>query len=410
MFSLINNITKKLTSLEEAIMYNDELEIKELDKRLYDLLEKQLDLLSLVNHIVEIEDFIKENYTFKHDFADLEISSITDEAARKIQNVTRAKFSKKQKSASYIQSAYKKRINILTNNLELGELLCHPPNKETFNNELKRITNNSYIISNLKLLYCKMGNKNLSLIKEINNTIFLNNSFNRTNLENIKFNNVKFYSGFTYSKKLEDLKIKNIYAGAILNREREIMFVDAKFKNNEFNNCKFIGKFIHDATVDNLKFIDCLFENIGLIQFSTIKRVTPLLVNPKRHTFALHKYNETTHKVQVNNHHYHCAMFFDNCHFIAMHFNFFSQDTDHAIPAHFKRVIFTNVKFHGFIDKMLFENCIFISCTFEKVITNEVTFSNCDFIKSNFINTNFYYRHLLTYITDSRIHECVFHI
>ena len=203
-------------------------------------------------------------------FSDLPL--ITNRAATKIQSTIRKRLSRKDSAARKIQSSYRTRLSILTNNLPLGELLCKPPNAKTFANEFKILTNNTNIISNLKLLYCKMGNKNLSLIKEINNTIFLNNSFKSTNLENIKFNNVTFYSGFKFSKQLEAMKIINKFDGAILNRERDIIFDEAKFKNNEFYNCKFVRKFIDKAKINNLKFKKCIFESCKEIKFSNFKK------------------------------------------------------------------------------------------------------------------------------------------
>ena len=411
-FFIINEIISIFKIIEESRYEDEYLEEEELDKLLNELLDNQLDVIELFDYINEIDNFILENKEFADALGFLNIDTRTNkilqnQAATTIQRSLRKKLSVKQNAARKIQSSYKTRLSILTNNLPLGELLCKLPKISIFTEELKRLTNNTNIISNLKLLYCKMGSKNLSLIKEINNSIFLNTSFKSTNLENIKFNNVTFYSGFKFSKQLEAMKIINKFDGAILNRERDIIFDEAKFKNNEFNNCKFVGKFIDKAKINNLKFMNCSFKDIHRINFSKFKINTPLSQTPNRDTFVLHNYNTATYKVEENVNSYSSAMFFYDCTFQNM---LFITDDEFEFPLHFKEVIFNNVTFHSYsiMDKILFEDCKFIECKFEKVQTNEVTFSNCDFIKNIFKSSNLFYNDGLTYITDSRIIDCDF--
>ena len=286
------------------------------------------------------------------------------------------------------------------------------PNITIFKEELKRLTNNTNIISNLKLFYCKMGNKNLSLINEINNSIFLNTSFKSTNLENIKFNNVTFYSGLKYTVMLEKKKfnIKNLYSGSVNNRESTILFDEAKFKNNEFNNCKFLGKFIDKAKINNLKFKKCIFESSKEIEFSNLKKNNVKDTNGIIHTFILHEYDNNNHKVIEKSEKLLCSILFDDCTFKDTAISFFIENSIDEISLHFKNTVFNNIVFYGLIDKILFDNCIFNNCKFINNKCLNVTFNECEFIECNFRAVNFSFKSNknLTYIKNSKIVNCFF--
>ena len=410
-FFNINKITHTFKIIEEAIYESDFSDsTKEIDELLDDILNNQLDALELINYIVEIEEFIKEKQEIKTDFSDL---LFANQAASKIQNTIRKRLSTREDAARKIQTSYKTRLSILTNNLPLGELLCKPPNIGIFTEELKRLTNNTNIISNLKLFYCKMGSKNLSLIKEINNSIFLNTSFKSTNLENIKFNNVTFYSGVKYKMMLEKkkLNIKNVYSGPVNNRESTIIFDEAKFKNNEFNNCKFLGNFIDKAKINNLKFKKCIFELSKEIEFSNFKKNNVKDTNGIQHTFILHEYDNNNHKVIEKTEKLLCSMLFDDCTFKNTTISFLIENSIDEIPLHFKNTVFNNIVFYGSINKILFDNCIFDNCKFENNKCLNVTFNGCEFNECNFNSVNFSSNKSnknLTYITNSKIANCQF--
>lgn len=413
-FFIINEIISIFKIIEETRYEDEYIEEEELDKLLNELLDNQLDVIELFDYINEIDNFILENKEFADALGFLNIDTRTNkilqnQAATTIQRSLRKKLSVKQTAARKIQSSYKTRLSILTNNLPLGELLCKLPKISIFTEELKRLTNNTNIISNLKLLYCKMGSKNLSLIKEINNSIFLNTSFKSTNLENIKFNNVTFYSGFKFSKQLEAMKIINKFDGAILNRERDIIFDEAKFKNNEFNNCKFVGKFIDKAKINNLKFKKCIFESCKEIEFSNFKKIDDKDNNGIQHRFTLHEYDNNNHKVIEKPDKLLSSIFFDDCTFKDTSIHFLFDDTTDKIPLHFKDVTFNKVVFYGLIDKILFDNCIFDNCQFENNDCLNVTFNGCKFINIIFDTVDFCSDNNLTYITDSKIINCKFY-
>ena len=451
-FFIINEIISLFKIIEEYRYEDEYIEEEELDKLLNELLDNQLDVIELFHYINEIDDFVLENKELADALGFLDIDTRTNkilqnQAASKIQDIVRKNISKKQRAAYSIQLAIRKRLNILTNNLPLGNLLCKSSDyfrssdsdsdsdvtgggKDSvdFITELAKLTNNTYEISDLKLMYCNIKRLEFPLLEKkqisIKNSIFLNTSFKYNTFNSVKFENVKFYNLDPSNSIVQQMRkmkiintnIDNINSNAIINNA---FYYGSKFINTTFNKCKFVNNFPDDANIFNLKFLDCNIIDINKkadmkITFSTLTLETvDSLLNLDK--FKLHNITKNIIKID-NSLEYTSGIYFSNTVFKNIKISFFNDITYKAlsqIPLHFHTVTFINSTFLNNIHQVLFEYVEFIDCIFEYNKCLHVTFNNCIFKNCKFKAVNFSYastnheKHF-TCILNSSITECEF--
>lgn len=424
---IIQNLYDIIRIMEEGMYENGYFDS---DRDLEDILKKVLDESIVIEYIFHqvnnIQIKLKDDLATEEAILESlkEISEAEkDKAARTIQKFTQIRLDKKKSAAEKIQKIVKEKLDIITNNIPLGELLCNQlTKKEVYRSKILEMTGNTGILEKLSLYYCKLGSKVLGRddnsknpnekysIREFKNCTFLNLSLKSTNLIEIIFNSCKFLGGYESADLItkflsKNPKYRNIHKDT---SNREIIFESSKLEDTTFNKCEFINRFkLDDINVANTRFSNCKFTSTShepnIIYFNKFNKSKSKKSNTEIVELELYDLDSSLEsmngkekilldkKVQADlliseSTFTNIEMRFYNTKSLVNHTRASMKST--ILPCIlFNKINFINTKFTELLCCIEFKDSSFENCNFENVTMTYISFKNCIFNNCKFITS-----------------------
>lgn len=322
-----------------------------------------------------------------------------------------------------IQQQYRSKQQLDRSQKAISDYLCNKTaNKREYRQELFRLlqaNNTPHKLQNQYFYYCKFGKDSLgidkkdkivpTLIKEINNCLFLNTSFASTNFDGIKFKLTKFFD-------IKSIVSSQIYQN-LMKRSESLRSIKTDYKKSDsfkFDNANLINCFFEECLFHGIK-----FSNIkhGVSDLQIHKHLCPMFLKCKYDNCVvlLPEENKTQDLMREGSPYYRqeyrklypdfpdIPKKYEIDHIFDVYYK--SQTSlsyivtrSKAIPlmiyenCYFKSTNFRKLNPGGppiDINRYLFINCTFINVYFTKIVIETTQFVNCKFTHGYFNQCKF---------------------